>query len=241
MPVETNPNYIHHKDQKIGSIIRELVFGLEDGMVSTLGSITGIAAATKDPFTVVLAGFVIVAVESISMAVGSYLSSKSERAIDDAKMEEERMELKKFPTEEKEELVEMYVKDGWSPDLALVMAEEASQNKKLFLQEMAYRELKIIPDNMENPLRNGVVMGFSYIVGGAIPLVPYLILPVPEAILWSLAVTPVGLFALGAFTTKFSKRPWWQAGLEMLLLASAAAAVGYGVGQLVDGLWLKKG
>ena len=66
-----NPNYIHHQDNgKNESTLRELVFGMEDGMVSTLGSITGIAVTTQDPFITLLAGLVIVGVESISMGVG---------------------------------------------------------------------------------------------------------------------------------------------------------------------------
>ena len=111
--------------------MRQLVFGMEDGMVSTLGSITGIAAATQNPFTTVLAGVVIVAVESISMAVGSYLSSKSVRAIDERKLDEEREELKSFPKEEEQELVGMYVHDGWPKPLAQTMASVAAKNKKL--------------------------------------------------------------------------------------------------------------
>ena len=89
-----NPNYIHHQKQNISGTIRELVFGLEDGIVSTLGSVTGIAVTTKDPFTILLAGGVIIAVESISMAVGSYLSNRSEQSIDKRMLEEEREEIR---------------------------------------------------------------------------------------------------------------------------------------------------
>lgn len=208
-------------------------------MVSTMGAITGIAAATQNHFTVILSGLVIIAVESISMAIGSYLSSKSERDIDERKLAEEKFELKQYPKEEKEELAGMYVKDGWPRGLSEQMAEAASKNKKLFLQEMAYRELKVFPDQMKYPLRNGVAMGTSYVAGGLIPLVPYLLLVVARAIPISIIITLVGLFILGAYTTKYSKRPWWKAGLEMFLLASGAALVGYLVGQAVDYYWLR--
>ncbi|MBI5728505.1 MAG: VIT1/CCC1 transporter family protein [Candidatus Magasanikbacteria bacterium] len=240
MPIEHHPEYIHHqKNDRLGASMRELVFGMEDGMVSTLGAITGIAAAMKNHYAVVVSGFIIVAVESISMAVGSYLSSKSERSIDERKLEEEKTELEQFPMEEEQELVGMYVQDGWTPDLARQMAGEAARNKGLFLQEMAYRELNIIQDKMENPLRNGVIMGFSYVVGGVIPLISYFFLPLPTAIYWSIVVTLIGLFVLGVGTTKYSHRVWWRAGLEMLLLASAAAIVGYVVGQMADA-WLRR-
>jgi vacuolar iron transporter family protein len=234
MHVKHNPNYIHHQKSSIIGTIREVVFGMEDGMVSTLGAITGIAAATQDYFTVLLAGFVVVSVESISMAVGSYISSKSKRAIDERKLFEETEELHNFPVEEKKELVGMYLEDGWTEELAVQMAEQASQNKELFLKEMAYRELKIFPDGLEDPLKNGIFMGGSYIIGGFIPLVPYLFFSIQIALPISIICTLCALFALGAWVTKYSKRSWVKAGLEMVALAGVAALVGFGVGQLIE-------
>ncbi|OGH69577.1 MAG: hypothetical protein A2754_03045 [Candidatus Magasanikbacteria bacterium RIFCSPHIGHO2_01_FULL_47_8] len=238
---EHNPDFIHHQKSISTSLIREIVFGMEDGMVSTMGAITGIAVGTRDHFIIVLSGLVIISVESISMAVGSYLSSKSEREIEERKLGEERIELQKFPKEEEKELEGMYIKDGWPKELAGSMAKAASKNKHLFLQEMAYRELKIIPEKMEHPLQNGVAMGIAYIIGGAIPLFPYLVMSsLSQTIFFSVGVGVVGLFVLGAVTAKFSKRTWWKAGFEMFALASAAALIGYLVGQAVDQWWVKK-
>lgn len=236
MIVPHTTEYIHHQNPNLGAKIREAVFGVEDGMVSTLGAVTGIAAATQDLFTIFLSGFVLVAVESISMAVGSYLSSKSERAVDERKLAEEQAELKDFPEEERQELLEMYVKDGWPPPLARSMAQAASNNKHLFLQEMAYRELKIIPENLEQPFSNAFIMGIAYLLGGAVPLIPYFFLSIGSAISVSILTTLAGLFIVGVATTRFSHRSWWKAGLEMLILAGVAAAVGYGVGQAAERL-----
>lgn len=241
MGVHHNPNFIHHRKNTLASsTIREIIFGMEDGMVSTMGAVTGIAVGTQNHFVVILSGLVIIAVESISMAVGSYLSSKSEKEIDERKLAEEKIELRRYPDEEQTELTEMYVHDGWPAKLAGSMAKAARANKKLFLQEMAYRELKIFPEKMENPLRNGVAMGVSYILGGAIPLVPYLLTGyIQTALPISIFVTLFGLFALGVATTAYSKRLWWKAGLEMLILAGLAAGIGYLVGRAVDLWWLK--
>jgi predicted membrane protein (TIGR00267 family) len=234
MSIPHRAEYLHHQNPGLGATIREAVFGIEDGMVSTLGSITGIAAATGSTFTILLSGLVIVAVESISMAVGSYLSTKSQRAVDERKLHEERGELKEYPEEEKQELIGMYVQDGWPQTLAEQMAETASQNKQLFLQEMAYRELKIFPDQLEQPVSNALVMGVAYILGGSVPLLPYFFLHINDSFSFSIIVTLIGLFVVGAITTKFSHRTWWKAGLEMTVLAGVAALVGYGVGQAVE-------
>lgn len=233
MGLHKRTDFIHHQNVKT-STIREVVFGMEDGMVSTFGAVTGIAATTSNPFSVILAGTILVAVESLSMAVGSYLSSKSEREIDERKLEEEKIELHEYPHEEKTELIGMFMHDGWPKKLATEMAEVASQNKKLFLQEMAYRELKVFPETQESPFKNGIAMGIAYIIGGFIPLVPYFFTPIFTAIPISIVITLIGLFVLGVATTKFSKRSWWRAGLEMLALAAAAGGIGYVVGQVVD-------
>ncbi len=234
MHLSHDKEYIHHLNPRISSRVRETVFGMEDGLVSTMGAITGIAAATRDPFIVLLSGFVIVAVESVSMGVGSYLSSKSEKEVKLNKIREEKQELKDYPQSEEDELYALYVESGWSEELAKKMVKEASKKPALFLNEMAFHELKIIPDNLEAPLDNAVFMGISYVIGGAVPLLPYLFLPVPIALMLSVPFTMIGIFVLGVVTTKFTGRTWWKAGVEMFLLASAAALVGYGVGRLAD-------
>ncbi len=239
MTSEYQSEYNHSERKNLSSLIREVVFGVEDGMVSTVGVITGIAAGTQDHFTVILAGLVIIAVESISMGVGSFLSSKSEKEILEKKMAEEKIEIEKNLLGEIRELRDMYVHDGWPQDLAGSMAEEASKNQDLFLKEMAFRELKIIPDEFEIPWKNGLYMGISYILGGSIPLLPYLFLAsLEDALVLSLLSALIGLFLLGAFITKFTGRIWWKSGIEMALFAGAAAVVGYLIGKIASSLSL---
>ncbi|MFH1582687.1 MAG: VIT1/CCC1 transporter family protein, partial [bacterium] len=155
------------------------------------------------------------------------------------KLKEERIELKEHPETEKKELTEIYIKDGWPPKLADEMASVASENKPLFIQEMAYRELYIHPEKLEKPVLGGIFMFFSYIIGGTIPLLPYFIFPVSSAIVFSIGITILGLFFLGCITTKFTKRPWLKAGFEMFLVAGAAALVGYVVGIAANHLFIK--
>jgi len=225
-----NPDYIHHHQSRIADSIREVVFGIEDGMVSTMGAITGIAAGTGNPSIVVLSGFVIIAVESISMGVGSYVSNKSQKEINKRMLIEEKEEIENDIDLEREEMVELFIEDGWPKEFATKMADHAATDKDLMLKEMAYRELKVFADQDENPVQDGFIMWISYIIGGSVPLAPYLIWDMYTAIPISISITLIGLFALGVFTTKYSKRSWWKAGLEMLLMAGAAAAAGYFVG-----------
>lgn len=227
-------DFIHHKDSKFSEGIREIVFGAEDGMVSTLGALTGIAIGTSDHFTVILAGLVIVAVESTGMSVGSFLSNKSVKEVNQRKIDEEREEIKKYPAEEKRELIEMLRIDGWPNEIAIQMAEVASQDSELMLKEMAYRELDITPGKEDSPITNTLFMFFSYVVGGMIPVTPYFFMSISSAIPVSVIITMAGLFGLGVLTSKFTKRNWVKAGAEMLALASIAASIGYIVGRIAE-------
>lgn len=229
-----NPDYIHHKDSKIISSIREVVFGMEDGMVSTLGAVTGIAVGSQDKFAVLLAGCVIIAVESISMGIGSYISNMSERDVIKRMLYEEKMEINDFPMEEKKELESMYVSDGWPKKLASDMAKIASKNKKLMLQEMAYRELNVSPIIDRHQLRNGIFMFFAYVIGGLIPLFAYFIMPISSAIYVSMFITLLGLFLLGAGTTKYTKGNWLRMGFRVLTLGGIALLVGYVIGEIAS-------
>lgn len=225
--------YNHRSIQSSSASLREIVFGMEDGMVSTLGAVTGIAIGSQDHFTVILAGTVIIAVESISMGVGSYLSNRSELDMKRRYIREEKEEIINYPGEERKELVEMFIRDGWPSDLAHTMTEAASRKKRLMLKEMAYRELHIIPSDESHPWANGLKMFFSYIAGGLIPLVAYFLVDIDRAMPISVIITLLGLFCLGVMTARFTKKIWWRSGLRMLALGGTAMVIGLVVGELV--------
>ncbi len=231
-----NPEYIHHKDSGWLPYIREIVFGMQDGLVSTLGALTGIAIGSQDLFTVVLAGFVIILVEATSMSIGSYVSTASEAEIEERILDEEREEIALNPVEEQEELRLMYIRDGWSDGMARIMSEEAAGDKNLMLQEMAHRELDIVIDKPREPVKNGLVMFFSYAIGGSVPLASYFIFPLQTAISVSIVSTLTALFVLGAGMTKFTKKSWVKSGARMFILASVALGAGYLVGTFADSI-----
>lgn len=226
--------YQHDRTTSIGSTVREVVFGMEDGMVSTLGAVTGIAIGSQDHYMVVLSGVIIIAVESISMGIGSYLSNQSEYEVNQQRIEEEKEEIEHFPQQEKRELLKMFRRDGWPDDLAEKMAQAAADDPNLMLNEMVYRELLIPDESSSMALKNGLFMFFSYIAGGLCALAAYFVLPIPKAMPLSVVVTLVSLFGLGVLTTKYSKVSWWKAGGRVLLLGLVALLAGYAIGSFAQ-------
>lgn len=231
----------HHKESESSNgwadTVREAVFGLEDGIVSTLGALVGIAIGTQDRFVVVLSGLVIIAVESLSMAAGSYLSSKSEREVTERYLEEERWEIENRPDHEREELYGYYAARGFTREEAEILVRRVTSDPKMWLEEMAQYELKIIPEEAINPRRNALVMGMCYIIGGFIPLVSYLTLSVERALPLSIGLSVSGLFLIGALITRLTKRVWWKSGLEMVVVSVSAAAIGYVIGSIAQSLF----
>lgn len=224
---------INNHPQKITimSVFREVVFGMEDGMVSTLGAITGIAIGSQDHFIILLSGLVIISVESISMGIGSFLSNKSEEDLNEQIINEEEEEIREYPDHEKAELKAMFIRDGWPKRIAHKMSSVAAHDKKLILKEMTYREHGIVTNSQTSPIVKGIFMSASYIIGGLIPLIAYFFFPVKIALPVSILITLLGLFGLGAYTSTLTKKSLLMSGSRMLILGGIALTVGLLVGE----------
>ena len=214
--------------------LRDAVFGTQDGLISTLGALTGIAAGTQSADAVVVAGFVIVVVESLSMAAGSYLSSKSQREYLERLLHEEEEEIARDPEGERKEIWEMYRARGYADAEIEVIAKRLMSNPKLLLEDMAHKELGISPETLEEPLGNALVMGTAYVLGGLVPVLPYLTMPIRTAMPVSVVGTLAALFLFGGLKGRIVKQVWWRSGLEMLAVAGIAALAGFVIGRLVD-------
>jgi vacuolar iron transporter family protein len=212
--------------------LRDTVFGAQDGLVSTLGALTGIAEGTQSSMLVVLSGCVIVAVESLSMAAGSYLSSKTQRQYLEHLLEEERAAIATDPEGERQEIGAMYRARGYTEEEIAIISRRLVSDPALLLEDMAHKELGICPATLEEPVGNAVVMGLAYVFGGAIPILPYLLLPFAAALPASIAGTLLALFAMGAWKGRVVGRGWWQSGLEVLLLAGLTTLAGFVIGRL---------
>lgn len=220
------------KAGKYGSI-RELVFGIEDSLVSTLGVVIGMAAGTEDARIVILSGAIIVVVEALSMAAGSYVSSKSHRQMLEQAIKEEEREIEEDPERETEELRAMYRTRGFSPDEVEILVRRITSDKKLWLEEMTMRELRIGGSELDEPGKNAWVMFVSYALGGLIPVAPFFFLAPNPASLLSTGLTVIALFSLGYWKGKVTENDGIRSGIEMTLICASAAGAGYLIGKVV--------
>lgn len=213
--------------------IREIVFGLEDSLVSTIGVVAGIAAGTGDQKIVILSGMVLIVVEALSMSAGSFLSSQSHHRLLLKKIREEEIEIEEKPEEEKQELRHMYKLRGFTESEIDMIVNRITKNKKLWLQEMIEKELGIHLPDEETPWVAGIVMGVTYILGGMIPISPFFFFPTPVALIISFVATIIGLFILGVWSASVTGDKKIRSGVEMMVISTGAAVLGYGIGKLV--------
>ncbi|HJV32452.1 MAG TPA: VIT1/CCC1 transporter family protein [Patescibacteria group bacterium] len=228
------PQHAHNgRFSRLLDAIRELIFGLEDGLVSTMGAVAGIAAGTENGRVVILSGLVIIAVEALSMAAGSFLSNKSHRQMLEKRIADERREIEEKPEEEAEELRLMYRQRGFSEDETAILLKRITADKELWLEEMIAKELRIGAGDLEEPKSRALVMGLAYVAGGAVPLLPYLLLSVRPALAVSVAATIATLFVVGFAKGRVAGIDRWKSAWEMVLVASSAAVIAYLIGKAV--------
>jgi predicted membrane protein (TIGR00267 family) len=211
--------------------IREVIFGAQDGLLSTLALVTGVRGADAVRETILVAGLAGALAGTVSMALGAYIAAKSQREVFDYELTQERAQLRLRPNVEQIELAEIFMNEGLSRDAATVAARAISENEEAMLKTMAEKELGIRFEATGSPLEDSAIMGTAFAIGSALPIVPYVVLSPTVALVVSVVVTLAALFSLGVVKARLSAGSWWRSGLEIAGLAGGAALLAYVVGQ----------
>src|SRR3989338_8449736 len=176
--------------------IKEVIFGANDGFVSILALVAGVAGGTSDYAIIRLAGMAGIFAGTISMGMGAYIASKSEKEMYEKEIASEKEEFNLQPKKEKEELYEIYRKKGFKGKLLHDVVKVISSNKKVMLDVMLKEELGIESD-FKNPTKAGLLAGFSFFFAGLVPVFPFF-LPLSHALFVSIFLTFGALFSVGA-------------------------------------------
>lgn len=221
------------REASVLSEIRETIFGAQDGLTSVLAVVSTVGGATGQPFPVLVAGFAAVLAGIFSMSAGEYMSSKSQREIFEAQIASEADEVDERPGEAEAEVAFMLEHEGLSAEAAARVATLVASNKQVLLRTMVEKELGLTVEADDNPLRGALVMGLAFGLGGLVPILPYLFLPVHLAVYFSVGLAAVMLFAMGAIKSRWTRRSWLVSGLEIFALGAFAGIAGYFFGTLL--------
>lgn len=236
MKTEAAPGKLRSKKAQVERKVRarEFVFGVQDGLISTVGLISGMAAATRDNAVVAIAGIAAAVTGGLSMATGSYLSSRTEKEIFERELRDQERLASSEPYLAQEALLEALVADGLDKPAAYRTVQMISKREDLLLRTVQEKVLGLGSADISQPVKAATTMFLSFIVGALFPVFPYLIglQAYPLALSWALSIA--ALLAVGVARGFLTGRPLIRSGFEFAAIALSAGAAGWVVGNVIE-------
>jgi VIT1/CCC1 family predicted Fe2+/Mn2+ transporter len=217
-----------------GNALRAAVLGANDGLVSNLALVMGVAGANLSGRTILITGIAGLLAGAFSMALGEWLSVQSSRELYEHQIRTEADEIEAMPEEEAEELALIYQARGMGERESGVLARRIIADPRAALDVMAREELGVDPAELGgSPWVAALTSLTLFALGAAIPVLPFLLASGQTAVVASVVVSGLALFGLGAGVTLFTARPPVRSGLRQVLFGLAAAAGTYAIGRLI--------
>ena len=217
-----------------GGGLRAAVFGVNDGLISNVSLVLGVAGAGAASGYVLTAGVAGLLAGALSMAAGEYVSVRSQREMYEHQIALEREELAEYPEEEAEELALIYQARGVALEQAREVSRALLTNPAAALDVLAREELGLNPDDLGSPWQAAASSFVAFALGAAVPLIPFLCgFTAARATASAVAITLVALFAVGLGLSLFTGRDALRSALRMVLIGGGAGAVSFLVGHAV--------
>jgi VIT1/CCC1 family predicted Fe2+/Mn2+ transporter len=221
-----------HRGGRSGTL-RAAVFGANDGLVSNLSLVMGVAGAVADNHFIVLAGVAGLLAGAFSMAAGEYISMQSQREMFENQIAVEREEMRVMPEVEREELAAIYRAKGIASADAERIAAQLMDDPDKALDTKVREELGLDPDELGSSWGAALYSFVAFGIGALVPLLPFLLARGDVAFMSALGLSFAALFAVGAAVSIVTGRSMLFSGLRQVAIGAAAAAVTYGVGSLI--------
>jgi VIT1/CCC1 family predicted Fe2+/Mn2+ transporter len=216
------------------SRIRELVFGIQDGLISTVGLLAGIQGATENRTVVIVTGLTAMFSGAISMAAGSYLSSVAQKDIFDKEIADAEKLAEREPYIAAEGLLRALGDEGLSKEQSYRMVKVLLRQRNVFLRTFQEKVFGLGSAEINQPFKACLVMGLSFIVGALVPILPYLLFIGIAALYLSSLFGAITLFCVGAFKGYLAGQSLLISGAKFFCIAVGAAGLGYLIGLTVQ-------
>jgi VIT1/CCC1 family predicted Fe2+/Mn2+ transporter len=215
--------------------VRDLVIGMSDGLTVPFALAAGLSGAVASSHIVVTAGLAEIAAGSIAMGLGGYLAAKSDAEHYASERAREEREIVAVPDLEVEEVAGIFESYGVTAQESAPVIAALRQRPERWVDLMMSMELGLEKPDPKRALSSALTIGGAYILGGSIPLSPYVFLPTAQtALLVSVAVTLVALLLFGAFKGHFTGAPPLRSGLQTLLIGGLAAGAAFAIAKAIS-------
>ncbi|GMK44715.1 hypothetical protein PghCCS26_18430 [Paenibacillus glycanilyticus] len=216
------------------ALIRDIVIGMSDGLTVPFALAAGLSGSVSGTQIVVVAGLAEIAAGSIAMGLGGYLAARTEQEHYENELERERREIIELPDYEREEVAEVFREWGLQEDLVESAVNQISSDPNRWISFMMKHELGLEEPDPKRARNSSITIGLSYIVGGFIPLFPYMIIHHDvTALMVSVVATLIALFVFGYVKGKFTGSKPLKSAAQTTLVGGLAAATAFLVARLI--------
>jgi VIT1/CCC1 family predicted Fe2+/Mn2+ transporter len=219
--------------------VRDIVIGMSDGLTVPFALAAGLtsaaAALAKGTGIIVTAGFAEIAAGSIAMGLGGYLAAKTDTEHYASELEREYRETVELPEIETEEVAKVFRDYGLTQAQMEPIVTAITGDQKKWVDFMMRFELGLEPPDPARAARSAGTIAVSYIVGGLIPLTPYILMREIIPALWlSVGVTLLALFVFGSIKGHYTGVKPWRGGFQTVLVGGLAAAAAFLIARLIS-------
>lgn len=214
--------------------LRDWVYGGIDGAVTTFAIVAGVVGASLSANIVIILGLANLVADGLSMAAGNYSATKTEIDQLEHTRAMERRHIEMDPDGEREEVRQIFAAKGFEGEMLERAVEAITADRERWIATMITEEFGL-SENIRDPKRAALMTFAAFVACGAVPLVPFLLLPTQHAIIAALIMTLIVFFAIGSMKSRWSLAKWWTSGLETATIGCAAAAAAYGIGYALRG------
>lgn len=228
----------HRETHFTGSeVVRDIVIGMSDGLTVPFALAAGLSGAVASGHVVLIAGIAEMAAGSIAMGLGGFMAARSEHESYQTELAREQREVVEKRDAEIEEVRDVFRRYGLAGEPLEAATNAVISNEKGWVDFMMREELGLEEPDPKRALNSALTIGLSYIAGGVIPLAPYAFnLPITQALLYSVVLTLIALFAFGALKGRFTGVPVWRSAFQTMLVGAIASAVAFAIARAVSGL-----
>jgi VIT1/CCC1 family predicted Fe2+/Mn2+ transporter len=220
-------------ESRATSFLRPAVFGGSDGLVSNLALVMGVAGATADNQAIVIAGIAGLLAGAFSMAVGEYISVRSQHELFESQHRLQERQLKEDEAGERAILEDIYRERGFTPEEASSIVATLFATPDRALEAMLRDEVGLDARAIGGPWAAATSSFVAFVSGAIIPLLPFLLMSGTPAFAGSVAISFAALFLLGLGVSFLTQRPPLRCGLRQLALGGVAALMTYAIGQAI--------
>ena len=217
--------------RRAASWVGDAIYGVNDGLGSIFGIVSGVSGATLgNSHFVLIAGLAGMIASALSMGSGAYLAAKSEREIFEAEYAREEEAVALNELEAREMLSLTYQVRGLSAEDADRFVEHLARDKKRLVQALARERLDTTEEGLKKPWTAAISGALSTAVGAFVPIIPFFFLSGYSAVIVAAVISLVAHFAVGAAKSLITIRSWWSSGLEMTAVGAVEGVVTYAIG-----------